>query len=239
MTIRRRKRAHNNGEQNDSDQKIIERCLAGEQAAFQELVERHQKRGISIALGYVNRNFTDAQDMVQEAFLRAYKGLNRFIPGSSFSAWFSKIVVNVCIDHYRKQKKRNSVEYDDSYKRRDVTDEHSFVGNTRDLEPHHRSEQAELHQALEVAMNKLSEKHRTIIILREVDHRSYEEIAEILDCSLGTVMSRLHHARKNYQEALRPYLKSIGEYQLAALAGEGVGTKRTAKNDHQTTEMES
>lgn len=239
MTIRRRKRAHTHEEQNDSDHEIIERCLAGEQNAFQELVERYQKRGISIALGYVNRNITDAQDMVQEAFLRAYKGLDRFIPGSSFSAWFNKIVVNVCIDHYRKQKKRNSVEYDDSYKRRDVSDEHSFVGNTRDLEPHHRSEQEELRQALEVAMNKLSEKHRTIIILREVDHRSYEEIAEILDCSLGTVMSRLHHARKNYQEALRPYLKSIGEFKLAALAGEGVGTKRTAKNDHQTAEMES
>ena len=239
MTIRRRKRAHTHEEQNNDDHQLIERCLAGEQSAFQELVERYQKRGISIALGYVNRNLSDAQDMVQEAFLRAYKGLDRFIPGSSFSAWFSKIVVNVCIDYYRKQKKRNSIEYDDSYKRRDVSDEHSFVGNTRDLEPHHRSEQEELRQALEVAMNKLSEKHRTIIILREVDHLSYEEIAEILDCSIGTVMSRLHHARKNYQEALRPYLKSIGEFQLAALAGEGVGTKRIAKNDSKDQEMES
>lgn len=239
MTTRRRKRVQSNDDQNEHDHKAIERCLAGDQSAFQELIERYQKRGISIALGYVNRNFSDAQDMVQEAFLRAYKGLDRFIPGSSFSAWFSRIVVNVCIDHYRKQKKRSSVEYDDSYKRRDVSDEHSFVGNTRDLEPHHRSEQAELRQALEVAMNKLSEKHRTIIILREIENRSYEEIADILECSIGTVMSRLHHARKNYQEALRPYLKSIGEFELAALAGEGVGTKRSTKNDPQNPDMEN
>jgi RNA polymerase sigma-70 factor (ECF subfamily) len=164
--------------------------------------------------------------MVQEAFVRVYRGLDRFELGSSFGAWFKKIVVNVCIDHYRKQKKRNSVEYDETYKRTDATEEHSFVGTTHDLEPHHRSEQEELREALEQALNKLSEKHRIIVVLREIDDHSYEEIAEILDCSIGTVMSRLHHARKNLQEALRPYLKASGELYLAEQAGEGVGTKR-------------
>ena len=209
----------------EADNHAIKRCLDGEQKAFNELVERYQKRGISVAYGYVH-NYDDAEDMVQEAFVRAYKGLDRFELGSSFAAWFKKIVVNVCIDHYRKQKKRNSVEYDETYKRTDATEEYSFVGTTHDLEPHHRSEQEELREALEQALNKLSDKHRTIVVLREIDDHSYEEIAEILDCSIGTVMSRLHHARKNLQEALRPYLKATGELYLAQQAGEGVGTKR-------------
>jgi RNA polymerase sigma-70 factor, ECF subfamily len=235
MTIRRRRRV----DHTEADNLAIKRCLEGDKDAFTELVDRYQRRGISIAYGYVH-NYDDAQDMVQEAFVRSYKGLNRFEPGSSFSAWFGRIVVNVCIDHYRKQKKRTSVEYDDSYIRRDAINEHSFVGTTRDLEPHHRSEQEELREALDLAINKLSEKHRTIIILREIDDLSYEEIAEVIQCSLGTVMSRLHHARKNLQEALRPYLKAIGELHLADQAGEGVGTKRTSKiKDSEDDETEN
>jgi RNA polymerase sigma-70 factor (ECF subfamily) len=173
----------------------------------------------------------DAQDMVQEAFVRAYKGLERFELGSSFIAWFSKIVVNVCIDYYRKQKKRRSVEYDDTYHRRDESAEHSLVGNTRELQPHRRMEREELSEALEQALNLLSENHRTIMILREIDGLSYEEIAETMDCSIGTVMSRLHHARKKLQEKLRPYLKSIGATHLAERAGDGVGTKRSIDED--------
>lgn len=170
----------------------------------------------------------DAQDMVQEAFLRAYRSLDRFELGSSFMAWFGKIVVNVCIDHYRKQKKRRSVEYDDTYHRRDESAEHSLVGNTRELQPHRRIEREELNEALEQALDQLSEKHRTIMVLREIDGLSYEEIADTMDCSIGTVMSRLHHARKKLQERLRPYLKSIGATHLVERAGDGVGTKRTA-----------
>ena len=220
--VKRRRRSVDHTE---ADNRAIKECLAGNKDAFRELVDRYQRRGISIAYGYVH-SVDDAQDMVQEAFMRAYKGLDRFEPGSSFSAWFGKIVVNVCIDHYRKQKKRSAVEYDDTYRRSDVSPEHSFVGTTRDLEPHHRSEQEELKEALEGALNKLSEKHRVVIVLREIDDLSYEEIAESLQCSIGTVMSRLHHARKNLQEALRPFLKASGELHLADQAGEGVGTKR-------------
>lgn len=225
--IKRRRRS---ADHTEADNQAIKECLAGNKEAFRELVDRYQRRGISIAYGYVH-SMDDAQDMVQEAFMRAYKGLDRFEPGSSFSAWLSKIIVNVCIDHYRKRKKRGSVEYDDSYRRSDASTEHSFVGTTRDLEPHHRSEQEELKEALDQALNRLSDKHRTVIVLREIDDLSYEDIAESLQCSIGTVMSRLHHARKNLQEALRPYLKASGELYLAERAGEGVGTKRKHEED--------
>ena len=221
MIKRRRKRQ----DFTEADNLAIQRCLEGDKNAYRELVDRYQRRAVSIAYGYVH-NTDDAQDMVQEAFIRAYKNLNRFEPGSSFIAWFSKIVVNVCIDHYRKQKKRKSVEYDDSYQRRDAIDGHALAGNPIELQPHRRLEQEELSGAIEQALSRLSENHRTIIVLREVEGLSYEEIAESMSCNLGTVMSRLHHARKKLQEALRPYLNSAGEEELAQRAGEGVGTKR-------------
>jgi RNA polymerase sigma-70 factor (ECF subfamily) len=94
------------------------------------------------------------------------------------------------------------------------------------LAPDAQLDRAELHDALQKALATLSESHRHVIVLREVDGLSYEEIAEITESHVGTVMSRLHYARKNLQEALRPYLKDIGEEVLADKAGAGVGTKR-------------
>jgi RNA polymerase sigma-70 factor (ECF subfamily) len=90
-----------------------------------------------------------------------------------------------------------------------------------------RSERVELNAALQAALSTLSESHRTVIVLREVEGLSYDEIAESMDCHIGTVMSRLHHARKKLQESLRPYLVESGMEYLAEKAGDGVGTKRT------------
>ena len=208
------------------DNQAIKKCLEGDSDAYREIVDRYQRRAISIAMGYV-KNIEDAQDLVQDAFIKAYRSLARFEVGSSFYTWFYRIVVNVCIDHFRKQKKRRAVEYDDSYKRRDVADQHSLTGNTRDLQPHMQNERQEINDALQGALSTLSDKHREVIILREVDDLSYEEIADVLECHIGTVMSRLHHARKKLQEALRPYLLEIGEDVLAEKAGHGVGSKRT------------
>ena len=86
------------------DKLAIERCLRGDREAFAQLVERYQRRAIQVAFGYV-RNEEDARDLVQDAFVKAYRSLERFELGSSFYAWFHRIVVNVCIDHHRKQKK--------------------------------------------------------------------------------------------------------------------------------------
>jgi RNA polymerase sigma-70 factor, ECF subfamily len=208
------------------DNQAIKKCLEGDSDAYREIVDRYQRRAISIAMGYV-KNMEDAQDLVQDAFIKAYRSLERFEVGSSFYTWFYRIVVNVCIDHFRKQKKRRAVEYDDSYQRRDVADQHSLTGNTRDLQPHMQNERQEINDALQGALSTLSDKHREVIILREVDDLSYEEIADVLECHIGTVMSRLHHARKKLQEALRPYLLEIGEDVLAEKAGHGVGSKRT------------
>jgi len=207
------------------DRDAIERCLKGEREAFAELVGRYQRRALQVAIGYV-RNEEDARDLVQDAFVKSYRSLERFELGSSFYAWFHRIVVNVCIDHHRKQKKRRSVEYEDGYVRRDASNERTLSADMRDTVPDRNFEAREMYEVVNEALSTLSDKHREVITLRELEQMSYEEIAEATGAHLGTVMSRLHHARKKLQEALRPYYEEGGEDFLASLIGEGVGTKR-------------
>lgn len=208
------------------DKSAIERCIKGDRNAFAELVNRYQKRAFQVAYGYV-RNEEDAQDLVQDAFVKAYRSLERFELGSSFYAWFHRIVVNVCIDHHRKQKKRHSLEYDDSYVRKDASNEHTLSTDMRDEIPDRNYEAREMYQVVDKALSSLSDKHREVLMLREVQQLSYEEISQATGVHLGTVMSRLHHARKKLQEELKPYYESIGEDFLTSLVGEGVGTKRS------------
>ena len=193
-----------------TDAEIIARCKSGDRDAFQLLVERYQRRAFGIAYGML-RNREDALDAAQDAFVKVFRNVQSFKGDSSFYTWFYRIVVNVCIDRCRKAKRRKTVEYDDTFRRRDE----SFaavplVGNTRPLHPGVALEVDELGTVLKEAFAKLSENHRTILLLREVEGMSYEDIADTMDCHLGTVMSRLHHARKNLQKVLKPYMDDSG-----------------------------
>ncbi|MGC6416263.1 MAG: sigma-70 family RNA polymerase sigma factor [Bradymonadia bacterium] len=200
---------------------IIARCKQGDRSAFHMLVERYQRRAYGIAFGML-RNREDALDAAQDAFVKVFRNIESFKGDSSFYTWFYRIVVNVCIDRCRKQKRMRSVEYDDSYKRRDESAGVApLVGNTRPMHPGAAFESEELGQVLKDALAKLSENHRQILLLREVEGMSYEDIAEAMDCHLGTVMSRLHHARKNLQKTLKPYLDASGS-TFSARAGAGV-----------------
>jgi RNA polymerase sigma-70 factor (ECF subfamily) len=215
-------------DEREADRRAIERCLKGDREAFSELVNRYQKPALHLAYRYV-RHDDDALDLVQDAFLKAYKALERFELGSSFYAWLSKIVSNSCIDHLRKQKKRRGVEYEDTYHRRDADPERALSADMSDAHPATAYETRELQEVINTALMTLSDKHREVIILRELEQLSYEEIAQATSAHIGTVMSRLHHARKKLQEALRPYYESIGDEHLVSLIGEGVGTKRKVK----------
>lgn len=203
-----------------TDEELIDRCRRGEPQAYRELVERYQRRAVGIALGML-RNREDALDAAQEAFVKVYRNLEGFKGDSSFYTWLYRIVVNVCIDHIRKHRKAKAVEYDDTFRRRDEIQDVPLTGNTRPMHPAFGVENKELEKALNEALAQLSENHRTILVLREVEGLSYEEIAEVMECHLGTVMSRLHHARKNMQKALKPYLEAAGS-ELAERAGAGV-----------------
>lgn len=204
-----------------SDQELVRRCKEGDRQAYRLLVERYQRRVFAVAMG-VLKNPEDAMDATQEAFVKVYRKIGQFKGDSSFYTWLYRIVVNLCIDHRRKHGRFKGVEYDDRIGRdEDSVTGVQISGNTRQMHPGHAFHQQELAKALEEALGALSENHRTIILLREVDGLSYEEIADVMGCHLGTVMSRLHHARKNLQKALKPYLEASGS-PLAEQAGAGV-----------------
>ncbi len=204
-----------------TEAEIVARCRDGDRSAFQMLVERYQRRAYSIAYGML-RNRDDALDAAQDAFVKVFRNIGSFKGDSSFYTWFYRIVVNVCIDRCRKKSRMRSVEYDDTYRRRDESfGSVPLVGNTKPMHPGASFENAELSKVLNEALAKLSDNHRTIILLREVEGLSYEDIAEAVGCHLGTVMSRLHHARKNLQKALKPYLEAAGS-DLSERVGAGV-----------------
>lgn len=185
------------------DAALVKRALAGERAAFGELIERHQKRVYGVAYGIL-RNREDAWDVAQEAFVKAYRNLDRFEGGSAFYTWIYRITYNLAIDHYRSKGRRDAVHFEDNAmmeKVLDAEDRPTFTTN-----PSEMADRAELTRVLNDAMSQLSDKHRAIIVLREVEGLAYEEIADVLGVPKGTVMSRLFHARKHLQKLLEPYV---------------------------------
>jgi RNA polymerase sigma-70 factor, ECF subfamily len=173
-----------------NDAAAVAAAQRGEASAFEWLVRRHQQRALAVAIG-VLRNKEDARDACQEALMRAYRGLPSFDKQAQFGTWLHRIVVNVCIDRLR-HRAQNLVALDDV--------EGVLAG---DDDPTRSVEGGEIGGRIGVALAQLSEKHRTALVLRELDGLSYLEIAEAMDCSVGTVMSRLFHARKRMQDLLR------------------------------------
>ncbi len=190
-----------------TDETLVESVQKGDQSAFRELVERYQRRLFSVAYGMV-RNREDALDVVQEAFIKIHRHIDNFQGSSSFYTWAYRITANLCIDHLRKRARRQQVDYDDTLQRSgDVDGDDNIMPSALGVNPARVYQRKELLEQLDKALKGLSEKHRMIILLREVQGLSYTEIADVLDISKGTVMSRLHHARKNLQVALADYLR--------------------------------
>jgi RNA polymerase sigma-70 factor (ECF subfamily) len=181
------------------DLELVNQCKSGDQAAFKELVERYQRKVYQIALGML-RNREDALDMTQEAFIRVHKYLDHFKGSSNFYTWVYRIAVNLCIDHLRKDEKMQTIDYDDS-KEHGESDALLFPRD-HETNPVDVLDRKELRKKIQKALEALSPTHRAIIIMREVEDLSYSEMAEIMRCSKGTIMSRLFHARRRLQQAL-------------------------------------
>jgi RNA polymerase sigma-70 factor (ECF subfamily) len=145
------------------------------------------------------RNREDALEVSQETFLRAYRKINSFQGGSSFYTWLYRIAVNMAIDAQRRLK-RNPLDFRESMDA--ILEERNEVAKDPFVDAHDKQLRAKLTQAI----NDLTPEHRSVIILRTLEGLSYKEIGEILGCSEGTVMSRLHYARKKLQEKLKAFL---------------------------------
>ena len=154
-----------------------------------------------VAYGMVSHHET-AMDLVQEAFLRAYQSLGSFRGDAKFSTWLRRIVTNVCLDHLRKAEHRTAaVSYDDTRGEEDDPPDGPKLTSTLEA-PDRGVARKELGRAILEALRVLTPEQRAAIVLREVEGMSYEDIAKTMDCAVGTVMSRLHYARKRLRSLL-------------------------------------
>lgn len=212
------------------DRVLIEAAQRGDRGAFRTLVERHQRRAFSIAHGLV-RDENDAREVVQEAFLRVYKGLDSFEHGSSFFTWLYRIVTNLSIDLIRKPG-RKVAELDES---RGMDEEERaslpMLARVDGADPVDVMRRKEIADRIRGALEALPPYHRDVILLREVEGLSYEEMAEAMGVSKGTIMSRLFHARQKLQKALADcYAEQVGGAAVKG-AARGDGARGARRDD--------
>ena len=195
----------------EEDRGLIAKAQNGDRAAFKSLVERHQRRAFAIALALV-RDENDARELVQDAFLRVFKGLNSFQGGSSFFTWLYRIITNLSIDLIRKPG-RQLVDIDEGRFESDESTEAEFplLSRVDGSDPADVVRRREIAARLQVALDALPPYHRGVIVMREIEGLSYEEMAQAMGVSKGTIMSRLFHARQKLQKALADcYVEQIG-----------------------------
>jgi RNA polymerase sigma-70 factor (ECF subfamily) len=183
------------------DEELIRAALGGEEGAFRELMERYKSRAFGVAMG-ITGDADEALDVVQDAFVKAYYNLKEFRFGANFYTWFYRLLVNQAIDRWRKASRSRTVRLDESWLSGEVTLPESVA---HPKTPEELAQNRQLSEALTRAVAGLPEYHRAVILLREVEGLAYEEIAEVLHCSVGTVMSRLHYARAKLREALKEF----------------------------------
>jgi RNA polymerase sigma-70 factor, ECF subfamily len=193
------------------DLTLVRRARSGDQRAFGLLVERYQKKVYAVALGMV-KDAEEAMDVSQEAFVKVHRYLDRFKGDSSFYTWLYRITTNTCIDVLRRRgvNSSDSVEYDDTVEM-DIAEANLGLLSTQlDASPSRSLLRRELGEKLEEALAQLPEKHRAILLLRELEGMSYEDLSRTLEIPKGTVMSRLFHARTKVQKLLADYLSDEG-----------------------------
>src|ERR1044071_1365530 len=187
-----------------TEAELVKRARRGDLNAYDDLVRRYQER-IYATLYHMTSNHEDANDLAQEAFIKAFHALKSFKGGSSFYTWVYRIAVNKTINFLKQRKNKTQMSLDNL----DFHVEHDpdFVALISEKTPRREVNLAELQEKLNMAMQKLSEPHRLVVTLHDVQGLSHEEIAEIMDCNIGTVRSRLFYARQQLQAYLSDYLK--------------------------------
>jgi len=184
---------------------LVKRVQGGDIAAFDSIMLLYRERLYSVIYN-MTFNHDDAADLTQESFVKAFRSLGKFKGKSSFFTWLYRIGVNMTLSHLQRKKTRKFFSFEQ------ISDEY---GSSKECERLSSSESSsvrntllnELHQKLNEALLKLSDKHRTIVVLFEIDGLSHREISKIMKCTEGTVRSRLHYAKLQLQSLLSDYLK--------------------------------
>jgi len=184
------------------DQRLVDRVKEGDKKAFDVLVLKYQHKIVKLVMRYI-RDPTEALDVSQEAFIKAYRALPKFRGDSAFYTWLYRIAINTAKNHIVSMN-RKPLDYDLDPQNSDGYEIQSKLRD--DDSPEKILQREELREALEEAIDSLPEELRVAIVLREVDGLSYEEIAETMECPVGTVRSRIFRARDAIDKSIRPLL---------------------------------
>ena len=182
---------------------LIADLCEGDETALAPLVERYKRMVYRLAV-QITKNHADADDVMQETFIKVYRSIRTFRKDAAFETWLYRIAVNEALNFVKRRDRRQECTLE-------TTTEAAYESTARysaELanDPHAHAEKAELRQYVTEAVNSLSLKHRTVVILHEFEGLTHAEIASILNCSEGTVRSRLHYARKKLRTLLKPYV---------------------------------
>ncbi len=189
----------------EDDLALVSRARRGDADAFRALIVRYQRKAYAVALGIV-RDRDLAWDVAQDSFVRVHAHLRDFKEDARFSTWLLRITTHLAIDAVRKERVAAKQEVDEVREADLVGGGEGILATELGRDPQQTALRRELAAKMSRALDQLPEKHRTILVLREVEGLSYEELAERLAIHKGTVMSRLFHARKKMQELLRGYV---------------------------------
>lgn len=186
------------------ESELVARARKGDLSAYDELIKRYQER-IYATIYHMTSNHEDANDLAQESFIKAFQALKSFKGGSSFYTWLYRIAVNKTINFLKQRKNRQAMSLNDL----DFQVEHDpdLVSLISEKTPRREAGLSELQEKLNEALMKLSEPHRLVVVLHDVQGQSHEEIAKVMGCNIGTVRSRLFYARQQLQAYLADYLK--------------------------------
>lgn len=194
-----------NAREADRDAELVARVQSGDVRAYDELVVKYRERLFAIVYNLTS-NREDAADIIQDVFIKAFSSITRFKGNSAFFTWLYRIAINTTLSHLKKNRLRRFFSLEN------IQEEGASAEVLESLAAKHKTEKgallSELQEKLNDALQKLSPKHRTVVILFEIEGLSHQEISDIMGCSVGTVRSRLHYAKQQLQAYLKDFVDS-------------------------------